>query len=99
MGAGMSECRSCHRPVLWTVTPKGERAPIDIEPDGEKGNTLVLQPKAFAGEYLSVVLTGDALEAARKVPGSLRMNHWATCPDRQAWREKTDAKREGESGD
>jgi hypothetical protein len=87
----MGECRSCRRPVLWTLTPAGAKAPIDVEPVAD-GNTLVLQPSALTPDYLSVVLSGSALEQARQ-RGRLRINHWASCPDKAEWREKQAAKK------
>ena len=33
----LSRCRSCERPVLWTVTRAGRRLAVDPRPD-EKGN-------------------------------------------------------------
>jgi hypothetical protein len=89
----MAECRSCRRRILWTLTPKGEKAPIDVDPV-ENGNTLVLQPSALPGAYLSVVLSGKTLELAAD-RGRLWVNHWATCPDREEWRRK---QREGQDG-
>jgi hypothetical protein len=83
------------------LTPKGERTPIDYEPNREKGNTLLLAPAALNGRegdarvLLAVVLSGEALEFARERSGHLFLNHWASCRDRQQWRERTDEKREG----
>lgn len=77
------------------MTPAGAKAPINYAPDPEKGNTLLLSPNALGEELLSVVLTGDALELARRqTPVYLFLNHWASCPDRAEWRERTDAQRE-----
>lgn len=83
-------CKSCGAPVVWSLTPAGARAPIDAEPDVEKGNVLLLAPSGFAG-LLSVVLSKGSLVAARGGGVALRLNHWATCPDKAEWREKTDA--------
>jgi hypothetical protein len=79
--------------VLWTLTPAGAKAPLDTLPSRE-GNTLVLQPSALGGKYLSVVLTGDTLTLARG-SGALWVNHWATCPDREEWRAKQAEKKAG----
>lgn len=102
----MAECGSCHAQIVWAITPAGARAPIDRQPNREKGNVLLLQPAALQadGEHvlLAVVLSKDALKLAqeRNVHGvSLYTNHWATCPDRQEWRERTDAKRQEEAQD
>lgn len=92
----MSECRSCGAPVRWAITPTGAKAPIDFATDSEKGNVLLLQPEAFGGELFAVTLSKDALALARQ-HGELRTNHYATCPDRQQWRERTDAEREGQT--
>lgn len=89
----MPNCGSCRRAILWAVTPAGAKAPIDIDPVAN-GTVLVLKPEVLAGEFLAVVLSGDALEVARK-SGRLRVNHWATCPDKAQWRAKQQAKAEG----
>lgn len=85
-------CRSCKAQVVWTVTPAGARAPIDAEPDRERGNVLLLRSDVIDGGVLSVVLSGLALSHARP-SGKLRLNHWATCPDREEWRRKVEAER------
>lgn len=90
------ECGSCKAAVLWALTPKGERTPIDPAVNMDKGNTLVLAPKNLHA-YLAVVLSGKMLAQAKSAGVDLRVNHWATCPDRQEWRERTDAKRETEA--
>jgi hypothetical protein len=86
-----AECSSCKAPVLWAITPKGERTPVDPKINMEKGNTLVLAPKNLHA-YLAVVLSGKALAQARKAGADLRVNHWSTCPDRDEWRERQKAK-------
>jgi hypothetical protein len=88
-------CRTCKTPVLWTITPTGAKAPIDGAVD-ETGNVLVLTPTGIG--LLSVVLSGEALELARRNGVRLRLSHWASCPDRQEWREKTDAKATNREG-
>lgn len=85
-------CKTCRAPIVWSLTPAGARAPIDLEPV-EGGTVLLLAPTGFGGP-LSVVLSKNALEVARGNRLPLRMSHWASCPDREAWREKTDAKAE-----
>lgn len=90
-------CDSCKAVVHWALTPNGKRAPIDYEP-AENGNVLLLKPNVLQGALLAVVLTGDALGAARP-SAHLFLNHWATCPDKAEWRERQAAKqkRKGEA--
>ena len=92
--AGAS-CRSCKAPVHWAFTPNGTRAPIDYEPDGEKGNVLLLKPNVLRGELLAVTLSGELLERARQQSRHLFLNHWATCPDKEEWRQRQAQKRAG----
>jgi hypothetical protein len=75
------------------MTPQGSKAPIDCEPVSN-GNILLLQPARMGGALLAVTLSDKTLEHARAQGAPLRLNHWATCPDKQEWREKTDAKQE-----
>lgn len=83
-------CGTCKAQVVWALTPTGAKAPIDREP-AETGNVLLLAPTGF-GQPLAVTLSQDGLEHARAQAVPLRLSHWATCPDKQEWRERTDAK-------
>lgn len=85
------QCSSCKAAVLWALTPKGERTPVDAAVNMEKGNTLVLAPKNLR-TYLAVVLSGKMLDRARSAGVDLRVNHWSTCPDRDEWRERQQAR-------
>lgn len=90
------QCSSCKAAVLWALTPKGERTPVDAAVNMEKGNTLVLAPKNLH-TYLAVVLSGKMLDRARSAGVDLRVNHWASCPNREQHRQETDAKRAREA--
>lgn len=93
-----SNCRSCAAPVHWALTPDGKKNPIDYNSVGAAGNVLLLSPSKLGGQLLAVTLSGDALELARRQdPPYLFVSHWATCPQRAEWREKTDARKEAES--
>lgn len=85
-------CGSCHAPIYWALTPAGARAPVDLNPDREKGNVLLLRPSSF-GATLAVTLSKDTLKIARDNRVPLRTNHYAVCPDREEWRRRTDAAR------
>lgn len=97
----VGECGSCKAPVHWAITPSGKRAPIDYEPQPERGNVLLLKPSTLqsGGDVLlAVTLSGDALELGRR-GGHLFLNHWATCPDKAEWRAKQEAKRASKAAD
>jgi hypothetical protein len=74
------------------MTPNGKTAPIDH--DGtDDGNVLLLLTRHLSTP-IAIVLSGAALELAQKAVKKknappLRLNHWATCPDREEWKEKT----------
>lgn len=85
----MDACKTCKAPVIWALSPAGKASPIDRDPDSEKGNVLILSPSGFG--LLAVTLSDKALDQARRAHVPLRLSHWATCADRQEWRERTDA--------
>jgi len=69
-------CKSCNAPIVWAITPKGKRAPIDAEPS-DKGN-IRIQTDAAApiAHYLSEI----ELAAARASGERLHLSHFVTCP-------------------
>lgn len=95
-GHKQSHCRSCGAPVIWRITPKGKRTPLDPDPRDD-GNIVIADTHELAAALgtvygRAVTLGGDRLQRARAAPGrDLYVSHWATCPDRQQWRERTDA--------
>ena len=77
----MATCKSCGAPVVWAVTPRGKRTPLDAvtSPDGNvellpDGSVRVLGPL-------------DA-EAARLAGAELYLSHFATCPAAAAHRRR-----------
>lgn len=70
-------CRSCHAPVRWVRTAKGQPMPLDRDPN-PAGNVLL-----DAHGRAEVCRQGDPrLLEARPV----YMPHHATCPDAKGWR-------------
>jgi len=61
------ECRSCHAPILWSMTPKGKRIPLDPEPV-DRGNIDI-------GE------DGIARVALVETGKMRHVSHFTTCPD------------------
>lgn len=84
------KCRSCGAPIIWAITERGKRIPLDAEPNNAKGN-MILVPWGK-----SSLQTGGAPEVtsweARVVAPLLDANqtrympHHATCPDAKRWR-------------
>lgn len=73
-------CRSCAAPMLWVVTPGGKRNPLDLEPNTERGNVLVVEQE---GDWrLGIVVHDpDVLAEVRQLfPANVHTSHFATCP-------------------
>lgn len=79
-------CRSCNAPILWAVTPKGKRAPLDAEPTKE-GN-IRLEERGPGATPIAHYLSGLELLAAQKAGELLHLSHFATCVDANNWRTK-----------
>lgn len=71
--ANLSRCKTCHAPIMWTVTPADKLMPLDVMP-GPDGNVRLDGDVATVLGPLEVLL---ALEAGTP----LYVPHWATCPD------------------
>jgi hypothetical protein len=72
-------CDGCGLPLIWAHTPAGARAPIVRDP-AEDGNVLLLRHSVLG--ILAIQLTKDLLDQARKQGVDLRLNHFASCPNR-----------------
>jgi hypothetical protein len=73
----VARCASCEAPVIWVVTEKGKRMPIDAKPDPVNGRFRILK-----GDSVDFVKDSE-LEANVK---PLFASHFATCPDSASWR-------------
>ena len=74
----MGTCRSCGASIIWGMTTNGKRAPFDETPDPKGLFTIdeTKDPPVF--EY----------PKPGTPPGERFTNHFATCPQRDAWRKK-----------
>lgn len=70
-----NECRSCHAPVRWVRTAKGQPMPLDREPNPAGNVTLQ-----------GAVATVHAKGAVPTDAGPVYMPHHATCKDVAKWR-------------
>jgi hypothetical protein len=72
-------CRSCGAEVVWLVHEgTGKPAPIDAEPN-PAGNVVRV---GESGYLIAPAARGDA----ELIPRKRYMPHFASCPDRDAWR-------------
>jgi hypothetical protein len=81
-------CSSCNAPIVWALTERGKRMPVDAEPV-EDGNVL-LSHRGWPGAAPVAIVQGPLeIEQLRiqheRTPqqGPLRLftSHFATCPD------------------
>ena len=89
----LSRCRSCDAPIVWVITQKGKRMPVDAEPvvasrgfridetlldEAQQGfNDEDLRP----GKDLLATFTAEPAKDER-----LYQSHFATCDDSPEWR-------------
>jgi hypothetical protein len=79
-GVGKSACKSCRKPITWAFTTAGNKAPFELDDDGE----WILEN----GTARHVGPRPAQLELGGK-PGPQRYtNHFATCPQASSWRGK-----------
>jgi hypothetical protein len=81
-------CRSCKAQIIWTMTERGRRMPVDAEPS-KKGN-IMLHPRPDDQAPLAIYLTTEQIAA---FDGSLQRHrlftsHFVTCPEAKKWRKK-----------
>lgn len=71
-------CRSCGEPMIWCLTEKGKRNPMDSEPSS-------------AGKYRLDEQDNEQGPLAVWAPdygGERYMSHFSTCPNAQTHRKK-----------
>lgn len=78
MAYPIDKCRSCEAPVIWTVTVKDKRMPVDAEPSPDGNVELTPTP---VGPPLATVHAQPPLGV-----DDLRLSHFATCPDAKDWK-------------
>ena len=75
----MSRCRGCGQEIVWAVTKRERKVPLDPEPDPIHGTIYLDGERAF-------FLRGGTLEFARKNGEPLYVAHFVTCPKAKAFR-------------
>lgn len=81
----MSKCRSCLAEIIWAKTESGSLIPLDAEPNKPGANMALIEGIA------KVVNRGDLFEPVYS--GNLYLSHYATCPDREKWRQRKQPKK------
>ena len=67
----MSECSSCHAPIIWGRTASGK--PIPIDPDPVETGNLAVRPPGAQVRYLTL--------SGQPEPDEWRaVSHFSTCP-------------------
>jgi hypothetical protein len=78
----ITQCRSCHADIVWTITEKGKRMPIDAYPVDE-GNIRFI-PGRPAHSVVAPHSLLDELDPADN--GDRFLSHFVTCPHADQWR-------------
>lgn len=81
VGPEAADCRSCGQPIIWTVTIRGKRMPVDAEPDVQ-GNIMLEQ--STAGAPPTAVYSKASLLSVDE----RHTSHFATCPQSDEWRRR-----------
>jgi hypothetical protein len=75
-------CQSCKAWIIWAVTERGRRMPVDAQMN--IGGTLVL---CYEVDELDRPTSGQmVLQAPADYRGPKWISHFATCPKASAWR-------------
>jgi hypothetical protein len=87
-------CRSCGAPVLWTISLRGKRMPLNAQPDYRRGNLFIVAAQNGNGSRLAIHvshLADEAREYANKAGLRLYSSHFATCSQRANRQQKAAA--------
>lgn len=75
-------CDYCDQPIIWTVTEKDARMPVDAEPS-DHGNVLVRRER---GRVIGAVIgSRSKRDAMRSHDVALRTHHRLSCPRVSEW--------------
>jgi hypothetical protein len=77
-----SHCKGCGQPIMWRTTPNGKPMPLEV--------TYTRAPVEATGTYVLTSKNG-CLPFDLRAHGRTAfryMNHWATCPVADSFKEK-----------
>ena len=78
-------CTSCKKPVIWTVTDKSKRMPVDAQPTADGSVALTVDGANVRARVVEV-----KFRFGRK---DLHTSHFATCPNAAQHRKRGGARR------
>lgn len=78
-----SHCRTCQAEIIWVVTEKGKKMPIDAEPTSSDDGRFRKERLDPNGDKVVHFVRDDEL-ASNDRP--LYASHFQTCPDRDVHR-------------
>lgn len=78
---GTSECRSCQAPIVWVITEKGRKMPVDVAPSDD-GRFRKVRVEAN-GDKLVHFVKDSEMEANT---AKLYASHFQTCPEAKEWK-------------
>lgn len=79
----MSTCDSCGAEIIWTITQKGKRMPVDATPIAPNGSGNVLITEGFLDDTPRSMVTDDG--------AGTHTSHFATCPNAAKHRKRRKA--------
>ena len=77
----VTDCSTRHAPIIWAITTKAKRMPVNAEP--ETGGNVALDFRAGMDPLARVL----SVTAQFGVKG-LRKSHFVDCPQADKWRRK-----------
>lgn len=81
----VAQCRGCDAPILWTVTEKGKKMPVDA--DATEYGKFALIDDPDRKELLAVWFT-KAENHKEFWDGTYHDSHYATCPAADSFRKR-----------
>jgi hypothetical protein len=80
----MEKCKSCGANIIFGLTDRGRRMPVDIKPHPD-GNILLVKAEGLMVKAVVIKEEGRA-----KYAGGLHLSHFTSCKQAKQWR-KSDA--------
>ncbi len=84
-------CRSCGASIVWTVTEKGKKMPVDAEPTLD-GNIVLIHKEVgkppiarYEDKREKATRQDERIDPAAR---TRFISHFVTCPQAKKWRKK-----------
>lgn len=83
--AAAGACASCGASIMWCVSSKGTRMPVDPTPVADGNVILDGEGRAPNGELLPRAIVLGKMDAPLGDPERY-VSHFVSCPDARGWR-------------